>query len=60
MGISKEKGNYEIYSISGNLLERGTYYAPKNIATGLQSGIYLIRFVSETGKTDSGKFVISR
>ncbi|HEX7584007.1 MAG TPA: T9SS type A sorting domain-containing protein, partial [Prolixibacteraceae bacterium] len=57
---SKEKGSYEIFSITGSLLEKGNYETQKSVAKGFRSGIYFVRFTSEAGKVESKKFMINR
>lgn len=54
------KGNYEIYSITGSLLEIGSCETSKSVAKGFKNGIYFIRFISNSGKTESKKFRINQ
>lgn len=56
---AKSKGNYEIYSIAGSLLEKESCETQKTVAIGFRNGIYFIRFVSESGEIESKKLLIS-
>ena len=58
--VTEEKGSYEIYSITGSLLENGRCETSKVIAGGLISGMYIVRFTSDSGRSASGKFVTTR
>lgn len=58
--ISEEKGNYEIYSISGLLVNKGRCETSKEIAVRLHFGMYILRFTSDTGKSAAEKFMIGR
>ncbi len=57
---SSARGNYEIYSISGALLEKGSCEAQQTIASGFRNGIYFIRFITDNGKSESKKFMVNR
>jgi len=54
------RGKYEIYSISGSVLEQGSCNASTDVAKGFRNGIYFLRFTSETGQSASKKFMINR
>jgi hypothetical protein len=54
------KGSYEIYSITGSLLEKGSCETSKSVAKGFKNGIYFVRFASNNGKSESRKFSINR
>jgi photosystem II stability/assembly factor-like uncharacterized protein len=58
--IPEEKGTYEIYSTTGSLIAKGQCDTTKEIAAGLHHGMYIVRFISETGESASEKFVIAR
>jgi xyloglucan-specific exo-beta-1,4-glucanase len=58
--MPKAKGHYEIYSISGSILEKGFCESPKTIARACKNGIYFVRFISTSGKTESKKIWVNQ
>lgn len=55
--VSNEKGSYEIYSISGILIEKNRYQPSQRIAGNHLKGAFIIKFISDSGKTAIQKFV---
>jgi hypothetical protein len=49
----KEKGYYEIYSITGSLIEKRRCESSTSIANGLPEAKYILRFVYDSGKIGS-------
>jgi photosystem II stability/assembly factor-like uncharacterized protein len=54
---SVEKGTYEIYSVSGNLIEKNRCLGFQRITNGNLKGIYILKFISDSGKSGIQKFV---
>jgi len=55
---SEEKGNFEIYSITGTLIEKRRCETSNVISNGLLKGFYILKFISDSGKTASEKFTV--
>jgi len=55
-----ENGDFEIYSITGSLVEKGRCETSGEIAGGLIGGLYILKFISDSGQTASEKFMVSR
>ena len=58
--IPAMKGSLEIYSISGILVERKRCETSGEIAHGLPGGIYLVKFIADSGEKASEKFTVNR
>lgn len=58
--IPHEKGYYEIYSITGTLVERNRCQTSTHIASGLPKGMYVLKFIADSRKTACEKFMVSR
>ena len=58
--IPIEKGNFEIYSITGALIEKGRCETSKEIAGKLMAGVYILKFISDSGESASEKFKVGR
>ncbi|HEY3373011.1 MAG TPA: T9SS type A sorting domain-containing protein [Prolixibacteraceae bacterium] len=58
--IPQEKGNVEIYSITGALVVKKRCDASQDISGGLTGGMYIVKFISDAGKTASEKFRVNR
>jgi hypothetical protein len=58
--IPQNKGYYEIYSITGSLVERKRCQTSTYIASGLPKGLYVLKFIADSGKTACEKFMVNR
>lgn len=58
--IPEVKGDFEIYSITGSLVEKRRCETSNEIANGLLGGLYILKFISDSGETASEKFMVSR
>jgi xyloglucan-specific exo-beta-1,4-glucanase len=58
--VPEEKGSYEIYSTTGSLIAKSRCETSKEISGRLLHGMYILRFTSDTGKSASEKFIITR
>lgn len=55
-----EKGLYEIYSMTGLLIDKRSCESKIRIDSGLPGAVYIIRFISNSGKTYSERFMVKR
>ncbi|MGE5447458.1 MAG: hypothetical protein ACM3PR_03785, partial [Bacteroidales bacterium] len=55
--VSMERGSYELYSISGILIEKNRCQYSQRIADQNLQGAYILKYISDSGKTAIQKFV---
>jgi hypothetical protein len=58
--IPQVKGYFEIYSISGTLVDSKRCEAPIEIASRLNRGMYILKFIADSGQTASVKLTVGR
>lgn len=58
--IPKEKGSFEIYRITGSLVKRQRCETASEISNGLPAGMYILKFIGDSGRSSGEKFRISQ
>jgi len=57
---AKENGYYEIYSLTGSIVENGRCTSNKIIAANCPNGIYILKFNTDSGKSKAEKFILNK
>ncbi|HET6557918.1 MAG TPA: hypothetical protein VFG54_11430 [Prolixibacteraceae bacterium] len=58
--LPREKGYYEIYSVTGQIMDKRRCVSQTRIDNELPGAVYVIRFISDSGKIYSEKFILKR